>query len=41
MLNDNKIKHPKDQTLEYYKIIKDVDKYVLYNCLGFHLIIQK
>ena len=30
MLNDNKIKQPKQQTLEYYGINKDGDKYVLY-----------
>ena len=29
MLNDGKIKQPKEQTLEYYKIIKDGDKCVL------------
>ena len=29
MLNENKIKHPQDQTLEYHKIKKDVDKFVL------------
>ena len=29
MLNDNKIKQPKSQTLEYYNIEKDGDKYVL------------
>ena len=31
MLNDNKIKQPKQQTLEYYGIDKQGDKYVLYN----------
>ena len=30
MLNDNKIKQPKQQTLEYYGINKDGDKYVLF-----------
>ena len=30
MLNDNKIKQPKQQTLEYYGIDKQGDKYVLY-----------
>ena len=29
MLNENKIKQPKQQTLEYYGIQKDGDKYVL------------
>ena len=29
MLNENKIKMPKSQTLEFYKIEKDGDKYVL------------
>ena len=29
MLNDNKIKQPTEQALEYYKIAKDGDKYVL------------
>ena len=29
MLNENKIKQPKSQTLEYYNIEKDGDKYVL------------
>ena len=29
MLNDQKIKRPKSQTLEFYKIEKDGDKYVL------------
>ena len=29
MLNDNKIKQPKEQTLEFYRIVKDGDKYVL------------
>ena len=27
MLNDGKIKQPKEQTLEYYKIVKAGDKY--------------
>ena len=27
MLNDGKIKQPKEQTLEYYKIVKVGDKY--------------
>ena len=31
MLNENKIKQPKQQTLEYYGIDKDGDKYVLFN----------
>ena len=31
MLNDNKIKQPKQQTLEYYGINKDKDTYVLFN----------
>ena len=30
MLNDNKIKQPKQQTLEYYGINKEGDKYVLF-----------
>ena len=30
MLNDNKNKQPKQQTLEYYGINKDGDKYVLF-----------
>ena len=30
MLNDNKIKQPKQQTLEYYGIDKQGDRYVLY-----------
>ena len=30
ILNDNKIKQPKQQTLEYYRINKDGDKYVLF-----------
>ena len=30
MLNENKIKQPKQQTLEYYGIDKQGDKYVLY-----------
>ena len=30
MLNDNKSKQPKQQTLEYYGINKDGDKYVLF-----------
>ena len=30
MLNDNKIKQPKQQTLEYYGLNKDGDKYVLF-----------
>ena len=30
MLNDNKIKQPKQQTLEYNGINKDGDKYVLF-----------
>ena len=30
MLNDKKIKQPKQQTLEYYGINKDGDKYVLF-----------
>ena len=30
MLNDNKIKQPKQQTLEYYGIDKQGDKYVLF-----------
>ena len=30
MLNENKIKQPKQQTLEYYGINKDGDKYVLF-----------
>ena len=29
MLNQNKIKQPKQLTLEYYKIARDEDKYVL------------
>ena len=29
MLSDNKIKQPKEQTLEFYTITKDGDKYVL------------
>ena len=29
MLNDNKIKQPKEQTLEFYRIVKDGDKYAL------------
>ena len=29
MLNENKIKQPKQQTLEYYGIEKDGDKYIL------------
>ena len=29
MLNENKIKQPKQLTLEYYKIARDEDKYVL------------
>ena len=29
MLNENKIKQPKQLTLEYYKIKRDEDKYVL------------
>ena len=29
MLNQSKIKQPKQQTLEYYKIARDEDKYVL------------
>ena len=29
MLNDKKIQQPKNQTLEYYRIAKDGDKYVL------------
>ena len=29
MLNENKIKQPKQLTLEYYKSIRDEDKYVL------------
>ena len=31
MLNENKIKQPKQQTLEYYGIDKNGDKYVLFN----------
>lgn len=31
MLNEKKIKEPKEQTLEYYRIIKDIDKYVMVN----------
>ena len=31
MLNESKIKQPKQQTLEYYGINKDGDKYVLFN----------
>ena len=31
MLKENKIKQPKQQTLEYYVIEKDGDKYVLFN----------
>ena len=29
MLNENKIKQPKQLTMENYKIIRDEDKYVL------------
>ena len=29
MLNENKIKQPKQQTPEYYKIARDEDNYVL------------
>ena len=29
MPNENKIKQPKEQTLEFYRIAKDGDKYVL------------
>ena len=29
MLNDGKIKQPKEQTLEYYRIAKDGEKYAL------------
>ena len=29
MLNENKIKQPKEQTLQYYNIEKDGDKYIL------------
>ena len=29
ILNDGKIKQPKEQTLEYYKIVKDGEKYAL------------
>ena len=29
MLNDHKIKQPKSQTLEYYRIVKDGDEYAL------------
>jgi septal ring factor EnvC (AmiA/AmiB activator) len=29
MLNENKIKQPKEQTLEYYRIARDGDKYKL------------
>jgi Skp family chaperone for outer membrane proteins len=29
MLNDGKIKQPKEQTLEYYRIVKDGEKYAL------------
>ena len=31
MLNENKIKQPKQQTLEYYGIEKNGDKYILFN----------
>ena len=31
MLNESKIKQPKQQTLEYYGIEKNGDKYVLFN----------
>ena len=31
MLNEQKIKQPKSQTLEFYKIEKDGDKYVLFD----------
>ena len=31
MLNESKIKQPKQQTLEYYGIDKQGDKYVLFN----------
>ena len=31
MQNENKIKQPKQQTLEYYGIDKNGDKYVLFN----------
>ena len=31
MLNEQKIKQPKSQTLEFYKIEKEGDKYVLFN----------
>ena len=40
MLNQNKIKQPKQLTLEYYKIARDEDKYVL-DGYGFHIITQK
>ena len=40
MLNQNKIKQPKQLTLEYYKIARDEDKYVLV-AWGFHIITQK
>ena len=30
MLNKGQIKSPKEQTLEYYKIIKEDDKYVYF-----------
>ena len=36
MLNENKIKQPKQITMENYKIIRDEDKYVLVD--GFHII---
>ena len=29
ILNDGKIKQPKEQTLEYYRIMKDGEKYAL------------
>ena len=31
MLNNGKIKQPKQQTLDYYSIIKEGDKYVIDN----------
>ena len=39
MLNENKIKQPKQLTMENCKIIRDEDKYVLVD--GFHIITEK
>ena len=40
MLNENKIKQPKQLTMENYKIIRDEDKYKYVLVDGFHIITQ-